>query len=76
MLKRRSVGAIALSLTAALAVAAPAEANKISHRGSIVGIDSAKVKFKVVKQEGELQQVINLRFTEAPVNCADGSTGV
>jgi hypothetical protein len=75
MRMRRSLAAT-LALTAVVVVAAPAEAKKITHRGSVVGIPSAKVKFKVQKDDGELERIVNLRFNRVPVTCEDGAGGV
>lgn len=63
------------ALLVALTVPAAAEANKIAHRGSIVGVPSAKVKFKVKKKQGDLRSVSNLRFKQIPVQCDDGASG-
>lgn len=74
-MRKSAAAAAATALIVALAGAGVAEAAKIKHRGSIVGVPSAKVKFQVKKDRGELERLVNLRFNRIPITCADGSTG-
>jgi hypothetical protein len=73
----RNRGRIAGAVVATLALALPAaaDAKKIKHRGSIQGVASAKVQFKVTKKNGDLIKVSGLRFKKVPVQCDDGAQG-
>ncbi len=74
-MRQRGTIAGVVAATLVLLVPAAAEANKIKHRGSIQGIPSAKVKFQVKKEGGDLRKVSNMRFNRVPVQCDDGSAG-
>ncbi|MGH2954000.1 MAG: hypothetical protein ACRDK9_08270 [Solirubrobacterales bacterium] len=67
-------GTVALALC--LALPGAADATKIKHRGTLVGVPSATVKFAVKKKRGDLKRITKLRFDDVPVTCADGSVGV
>jgi hypothetical protein len=62
-------------LVVCLALAGTADAATIKHRGTLVGVPTAKVKFAVKKKEGDLKKIRSLTFKNIPVTCADGSGG-
>jgi hypothetical protein len=73
-MRRLGVGVV-LALAATLAFASTAQAATIKHRGNLVGIPSAKVKFAVKKRDGDLKKLRDLTIKNIPVTCADGSGG-
>ena len=71
----KKAGLCAAVVLASLAVAVPAQADKLRLQGSLIGVPTATVKMGVQKKHGDIKRVTSITFKHVPVNCADGSAG-
>jgi hypothetical protein len=70
---RRLTACAAAAVAIGLAVAGIAAAAAIRHEGTVEGVEGSKVRFAVVKRDGELKKIRNLKFQDLPASCSDGS---
>ncbi|HEX2129581.1 MAG TPA: hypothetical protein VHF58_10240 [Solirubrobacterales bacterium] len=71
----KKAGLCAAAILVSLAVAVPAQADKLKLRGSLIGVPTATVKMGVEKRHGDIKRVTSITFKRVPVNCADGTGG-